>query len=546
MALSLSAEQKSLMRIFFNEDRFIIPDYQRPYSWGYDECLQLFTDITSAYLDDSQDYFLGNIIMARASEESDTDANIVDGQQRLITIWMLLKCMALLLPDIKKIQKALSTEPWDADEQVPKIISKEEDFQSSMKIKTIWSIDKKQTEQLLAKYTEFGGKIDDKVIDDRYLTNFLNLYLLMSKFLGSMQPDHQNLFWNFFINKVFLLPIELQGKTMLEAEDKAMTIFETINNRGLDLRDADIFKSRLYKKAKSENKQDEFIELWYEFTADCDKLGVSVDDVFRYYMHIVRGKNKITDMEKSLRDFFFNESFSPIRKMEYNIVLEDLLKITQIIQTLQVELTQDSELCQWLQILHEYSNNYPRYALVTYIYVNGFENKKGIVAFLKKILRYCYSCGATRSVKFEIYNIIKNLFNGSIVSDYTFVISNQSSFPYVGMLKNGFALLAYYLGHPNKVLKKYYIDRLIKDSDKNYLKEWNPMSVEDAMNNVANYVVLDIPPKRIPLNKKNSHYSTSEIEEVRNLLDSNSNISEAKFICRRDNLKKLLIHFFEA
>ena len=90
MALSLNAEQKSLLKIFKIEEKYIIPAYQRPYSWGYEQCYQLYIDLMNNFkpenelnlneypFDDtiveekneqiSNEYFLGNIIIAKSEE----------------------------------------------------------------------------------------------------------------------------------------------------------------------------------------------------------------------------------------------------------------------------------------------------------------------------------------------------------------------------------------------------------------------------------------------------------------------------------------------
>ena len=52
MALSLSAEQKSVYDIFYNNVQYIIPDYQRSYSWEFDQCNQLYLDFISAFDED--------------------------------------------------------------------------------------------------------------------------------------------------------------------------------------------------------------------------------------------------------------------------------------------------------------------------------------------------------------------------------------------------------------------------------------------------------------------------------------------------------------
>ena len=99
MALSLSAEQKSVYDIFYNNVQYIIPDYQRSYSWGFDQCNQLYLDFISAF-DEDCDFFIGNIIIARSLDER-KKPQVVDGQQRLITLWLLLKALSVLCPGLK-------------------------------------------------------------------------------------------------------------------------------------------------------------------------------------------------------------------------------------------------------------------------------------------------------------------------------------------------------------------------------------------------------------------------------------------------------------
>ena len=99
MALSLSAEQKSINDIFYSNIQYVIPDYQRAYSWGFDQCNQLYVDLISAY-QEHRDYFLGNIIIAK-SLDTRKRPQVVDGQQRLITLWLLLKVLSILCTSLR-------------------------------------------------------------------------------------------------------------------------------------------------------------------------------------------------------------------------------------------------------------------------------------------------------------------------------------------------------------------------------------------------------------------------------------------------------------
>lgn len=63
------------------------------------------------------------------------------------------------------------------------------------------------------------------------------------------------LFLRFMLERVFILPIELSAADITDAEDKALNIFETINDRGMNLEDADIFKAKLYNKALNKEER---------------------------------------------------------------------------------------------------------------------------------------------------------------------------------------------------------------------------------------------------------------------------------------------------
>ena len=61
MALSLTAEQKNISSLFYNEDQYIIPEFQRPYCWTNETSYQLYTDIMTYYYA-QEDFFVGNIV----------------------------------------------------------------------------------------------------------------------------------------------------------------------------------------------------------------------------------------------------------------------------------------------------------------------------------------------------------------------------------------------------------------------------------------------------------------------------------------------------
>ena len=114
MGLSLSAEQRTVIKIFKVEEQYIIPAYQRPYSWEYDECFTLYSDIMEAFNDkeSNEDYFIGNIVIAKSSTIKDK-LEVIDGQQRLTTLLLLIKVLSIFAPEHKGLKSCLEIEDWE-------------------------------------------------------------------------------------------------------------------------------------------------------------------------------------------------------------------------------------------------------------------------------------------------------------------------------------------------------------------------------------------------------------------------------------------------
>ena len=73
---------------------FEIPVFQRNYEWDEQQCSQLFKDLTIAAEDD-QDHFIGAIVyVAETGRKLSHIYRIIDGQQRLMSLMLLLKSLA--------------------------------------------------------------------------------------------------------------------------------------------------------------------------------------------------------------------------------------------------------------------------------------------------------------------------------------------------------------------------------------------------------------------------------------------------------------------
>ena len=546
MALSLRAEQKSINSIYAGGDEvYVIPNYQRPYSWGKDVCYQLYSDITDAFLS-KDDYFIGNIVMAKGMDDKKRP-NVVDGQQRLITLWLFLKVLTLLHPEKNRLKRTLVVESLLSDEDEPRIFSKVFEHKDQDNIATVLGYTLGDFKKRYEEYADSKGNIHIGECS-RIEANALYIYKWLSEFYVRLNDSAKNEeFLMFFLEHVYLLPIELEGQTLEDAASKALTIFETINNRGQSLEDSDIFKARLYEQAQKAHKENDFIAQWLEFTNACQDMNMTVDDLFRYYYHILRGKDGQTNNESGLREYFTGTGNSALSIRTYDEIIEDLNYIIYFISWMQSQKNAQSPYGRWLQVLDLYTNQYPKYALVNYLYYYGFEDSEYLLSFIEMLVRYYYYRGATLQVKYETYRLNKMIAIDEKVPQYDCSDFDPTSLERIGLLRNGFALLAHYLQNPDSYIENVFFDRAVYEREFVMLPaDWQSVDYENVRNNIANIIALDLPKRNFrTLQQKGLYYSTSKIREVRRFFDSTGTVRLDSFKKRETDLKNTLLSFFQ-
>ena len=539
MALSLTAEQKEVIEILQVDKQYIIPAYQRPYSWGYDECFQFYTDLTDKFKE-RDEYFLGNVIIAKSSADKDS-LHVIDGQQRLTTLLIVVKILYLFNPSLKKLQYLMQKDDLTGSNELPKLITNVFEENDSEMYTQVMSYDFNMYEVRLEDCSNSKGKISQKKCNSLFEYNALHFF----KWFKFYQESGNSLieFTSYLLRSVYLLPIELTGKTMEEASEKALVIFETINNRGLNLSDADIFKAKLYQKAKNVSEEKKFISQWVEFKQNCQQLSIEVDEIFRYYSHVVRGKRGITSSEINLREFFVLEAYSPFNNLEYQEIIQNLYELVEVVDFISNGLSQDTIISPYMKLLDAYTNKYPKFALAVYLFKNGNRVDDKLIDFCESIVRYFYIQGSTTAVKFETFNIIKNIFSEIGISSYCKDMSfDQLSS--LGLLKKGYALLSYYVENSNTT-PNLVVDSIIGARDyplTNMAGEIESPPYKEIQDLLGNYIVLDIRKKYMPLDKKILYYQTSQLESVHSFIGKD--ITYDHIIKRDEKIKLNILNFF--
>ena len=323
----LNISRKNINEIFSNhKTKFLIPDYQRNYSWTLEHCETLWEDFkafafpdgdTESFDEDRDEYFLGTILTF--SNEYD-QLEVIDGQQRLITLLLLLRAFYESFGESEtgprnELSKCIwRTKGYKPDLSSCKIIYEVVDDEKSEIFKSIiakGSVAKDDKSRYAENYRFFQKKISDLKLNS---------------------ADKFSIFPKRILDNCNLLLI------VANSQNTALRIFTTLNDRGMPLSDSDIFKAQFYKFYKSKGKveKENFVTRWKELEQLCNKnfhprKGTPLDDLFMRYMYYaktkqaVKANKKISDTFSDMRDFYSESNYEIFQNEE---TFEDLITLT--------------------------------------------------------------------------------------------------------------------------------------------------------------------------------------------------------------------------
>ena len=136
-----------------------------------------------------------------------------------------------------------------------------------------------------------------KEANDNYSLNY-SLFTKLIEEYASKEPELFYWLIRNVLNRAILLPITA------DSQDTALTIFSTLNDRGLALSDADIFKAKIYNQLDETDKQF-FIENWQQLDENAANANESIQKLFYYYMFYLRaGENDKNTTTPGVRKYY--------------------------------------------------------------------------------------------------------------------------------------------------------------------------------------------------------------------------------------------------
>lgn len=242
---------------------FAVPVYQRNYDWKKENCERLFDDIIALSKDSNRDgHFLGCIVTCEHVGYSFKNRLIIDGQQRLITVSLLLLAMCHLLDsgEIKSNKGNL------ADEIYQYLGDGNLGDGKNLRL-ALSNHDQSAYENLF----RVPNAYDEN-------SNLTKNYMLFRELILKKEIAIDDLFAN--IKKLIVISVELNN------EDDPQLVFESLNSTGVPLTAGDKIRNFLLMDQPHQLQKQYYKDYWLQIE---DAVGTHIDDFVYDYLRVKTG-----------------------------------------------------------------------------------------------------------------------------------------------------------------------------------------------------------------------------------------------------------------
>ena len=239
----MKASEAKLFEFLQGPKQFVIPIYQRTYSWTMRQCQQLWDDILRVADDPkAPGHFIGSIVYIHEGiyvATSVSELLVIDGQQRLITLSLLLSALS------KAIEES------DAKSMISRKIKEYYLFnaleEGDLKYKLIPTKIDKETYTLLIDGNELPQSPSKRLIDN---------YQFFEKKIDETEMDLIKLYEG--IGKLLIVQVSLNRDN-----DNPQLIFESLNSTGLDLSQADLIRNYILMGLEPKKQWELYKDYWF-------------------------------------------------------------------------------------------------------------------------------------------------------------------------------------------------------------------------------------------------------------------------------------------
>lgn len=268
----MKANATKFLGFLHKANQFIIPIYQRNYSWDEKQCQQLWDDIMRVGTNDSISvHFIGSIVYVQGGHSSVTleaPLLVIDGQQRLTTLTLLLEALARSVGETepidgfsaKKIRHNFLTNPLEVEDRYYKLLLSDNDQETLKAVVRDANLPKDHSIRIRENFDFFLERITDKRTKIEQVCRG--------------------------VAKLMIVDIALERE-----QDNPQLIFESMNSTGKALSEADLIRNYILMGLEPVLQTDIYQDLWrpMEIEFGQEAYGDQFDDFMRHYLTIKMG-----------------------------------------------------------------------------------------------------------------------------------------------------------------------------------------------------------------------------------------------------------------
>ncbi len=218
------------------EKQFVIPIYQRVYSWEKEQCEQLRDDIIKIGGNDKMNgHFIGSILYVRDDNTHSSPLLIIDGQQRLTTITLLLIALRNHLSEEVEILEKFSRKKIENRY----LINSNKDGDKKFRL-ILSESDKDTLLSLIDKDRRKPSEPSLKIVEN---------FKLFEKWISENTDKLETIFKG--LEKLMIVWIALKKE-----KDDPQLIFESMNSKGIELTQTDLIRNYIIMETEVKKQED--------------------------------------------------------------------------------------------------------------------------------------------------------------------------------------------------------------------------------------------------------------------------------------------------
>lgn len=269
--MAFEARQSTVGKLL-NDSIYRIPRNQRAYVWDEHNWRDLFEDIKLVTEGVSPSHFIGSIVLMEEEEEESLDVfTIIDGQQRIITLTLLLASLMFAFKKRHMNSDAGGTRKYlvakDTKDTEHVIVAPENHLSLMRIVEGVIGLSPEEAEGMSAiafsKSKRIGSK-DEQII---------KAFQYFSSNFAKMEDDELLSFRDAIISVSY---VNIKSST----EEDSYTIFEILNARGMELEDHELLKNYIMRYIHPIEKRDDAKQIWSEIEST---VGSNMKAFLRHY-----------------------------------------------------------------------------------------------------------------------------------------------------------------------------------------------------------------------------------------------------------------------